>query len=350
MTESININSNRFNLPGMPSSLNKVDWDKIKSELGRNDYDSVKSGGKYSETSIGRALSGSVLDNSYLQKGLDKIFGTTVKETENFVQISGAKTLKPNKFSEEQLKVLKDNGFSEDVLKDLKTNGKAKLDYGTLDDLAAKTGSKDAVKELAKASGTKFEEVVSKEIVVGKSAFAESTTQKALNLGNSIAKKLGKNAMSEEAVISMSNKAGISVGKLGGLTAKSCKKIPVVGALLAAAFEIPEIISVTKEEGIGGGLKQVGRSGCSIGGGLAGAEVGAAIGTLICPGVGTVIGGLVGYAAGEFAGGKIGNLAFGKRKSETAATSTEISNGLVDASLESYITSTSYENPYSSMA
>lgn len=340
MAENI-LKINNLGLPSMSNVLNKDTLNTIISELGNNKFESVVEEGK-----LGSALSGKILDKNIVQKGFSNIFGTEIKETGKFVQISGTKTFTPQKLTAEQLKLLKDNGISDDVLKELTSTGKAKLEYSSMDDLATKIGGKDAVKNLAKASGTKIEEGISKEIIVGKSALAESTAQKALTLGNSVAKKLGKTALNEETVVKLSEKAGVSVGKLGGLTAKSCKKIPVAGALLAAAFEIPSIISATKEEGIGGGLKQVGRSTCSVGGGLAAAEVGAIIGTAICPGVGTLIGGIIGYAAGEFIGSKAGNLIFGKRKSATETAQSEITSNILDDNLANYISSPSYENPY----
>ncbi|MFJ2193975.1 hypothetical protein ACIOJE_39555 [Kitasatospora sp. NPDC087861] len=62
-------------------------------------------------------------------------------------------------------------------------------------------------------------------------------------------------------------------------------------------------------------LDVAGRNIGALAGGIYGAETGAAIGTMICPGAGTVVGGLVGGAVGAVAGSKIGSsIVSGGRK------------------------------------
>lgn len=68
------------------------------------------------------------------------------------------------------------------------------------------------------------------------------------------------------------------------------KNMPLIGALLTIAFEIPNVVKASKEQGIGQGIKEIGKAGVR----LAGGGIGAAIGSAICPGIGTCIGWMVG--------------------------------------------------------
>ena len=68
------------------------------------------------------------------------------------------------------------------------------------------------------------------------------------------------------------------------------KNMPLIGALMTIAFEIPNVVKASKEQGIGQGVKEVAKAGAR----LAGGGIGAAIGSAICPGIGTCIGWMVG--------------------------------------------------------
>ena len=68
------------------------------------------------------------------------------------------------------------------------------------------------------------------------------------------------------------------------------KNMPLIGALMTIAFEIPNVVKASKEQGIGQGIKEVAKAGAR----LAGGGIGAAIGSAICPGIGTCIGWMVG--------------------------------------------------------
>lgn len=85
------------------------------------------------------------------------------------------------------------------------------------------------------------------------------------------------------------------------------KNMPLIGALMTIAFEIPNVVKASKEQGIGQGVKEVAKAGAR----LAGGGIGAAIGSAICPGIGTIIG----WMAGEWLTSKV----VGKTYSEKVA-------------------------------
>lgn len=68
------------------------------------------------------------------------------------------------------------------------------------------------------------------------------------------------------------------------------KNMPLIGALMTIAFEIPNVVKATKEQGIGQGVKEVGKAAARLcGGGL-----GAAVGSAFFPPIGTIVGWMVG--------------------------------------------------------
>ena len=73
------------------------------------------------------------------------------------------------------------------------------------------------------------------------------------------------------------------------------KKMPLIGNLMLIAFELPNIIKATKEQGIGQGIAEVAKAGSRLGGAALGAAIGSAFGP---------IGSLVGWVAGEWLTGK----------------------------------------------
>lgn len=118
--------------------------------------------------------------------------------------------------------------------------------------------------------------------------------------------------------ISSLTKAGIKAGAKKGFFGKILggtkgffkglgKNMPLIGAAMTIAFEIPNIVKASKEQGIGQGVKEIGKAGAR----LAGGGIGAAIGSAICPGIGTMIG----WIAGEWLTSKV----VGKTYSEKVA-------------------------------
>ena len=94
------------------------------------------------------------------------------------------------------------------------------------------------------------------------------------------------------------------------------KKLPLVGAVLTVALELPNIVRAFKDGGFKAGMKEIGGAGVELGC-MAG---GAAIGSAICPGIGTAIGAVVGGIVGMFARGKTHSE---KKAEEEAAQQTQ---------------------------
>ena len=101
-------------------------------------------------------------------------------------------------------------------------------------------------------------------------------------------------------VIGSSTKAGYTAAKaagksgiLGGVKGffKGIgKKMPLIGNALLVAFELPNIIKATKEQGIAAGVKETVKAGARLGGAAIGAAIGAS--------VAGPIGGIAGWIAG----------------------------------------------------
>lgn len=86
------------------------------------------------------------------------------------------------------------------------------------------------------------------------------------------------------------------------------KNMPLIGALMTVAFEIPNVVKASKEQGIGQGVKETVKAGARLcGGGL-----GAAIGSAICPGIGTMIG----WMAGEWLTSKVVGKSYSEKIAE----------------------------------
>lgn len=86
------------------------------------------------------------------------------------------------------------------------------------------------------------------------------------------------------------------------------QKMPFIGAALTVLFELPNIWTATKEQGIGQGVKEVAKTGSR----LAGGAIGAAIGSAICPGIGSIIG----WVAGDWLTSKIVGKSYTENKME----------------------------------
>lgn len=106
---------------------------------------------------------------------------------------------------------------------------------------------------------------------------------------------------------------GTSVGSkswkgLKGVFKGMGKRMPLIGAVMALGFEIPNVIKsfTSPKGGVGTGVAETAKAGIRLGAFAGGAAAGAAIGTLICPGAGTVVGGIVGFLSGAI-GGMIGD-------------------------------------------
>jgi len=86
------------------------------------------------------------------------------------------------------------------------------------------------------------------------------------------------------------------------------KKMPLIGNILLVASYLPNIISATKEQGIGQGLIETGKSAARLGGAAAGAAIGTA--------VAGPIGSIVGFIAGEWLAGKVVGKDYTTKKAE----------------------------------
>jgi len=107
-------------------------------------------------------------------------------------------------------------------------------------------------------------------------------------------------------------KGGSKLGKFwGGVkgTLKGIgKKMPLIGNILLVASYLPNIVSATKEQGIGQGVIETGKSAVKLGGAAAGAAIGTA--------VAGPIGSIVGWIAGEWLAGKIVGKDYTTKKAE----------------------------------
>lgn len=138
-------------------------------------------------------------------------------------------------------------------------------------------------------------------------------------VGQGILSKLGGSA-------SFSTANGLTKATITGSTAaqvggKAMARIPVLGILIATAFEIPDIIDAFKN---GDGPQQLGRSAMNVACTTIGTAIGGALGTLIpIPGLGTVIGGFIGGMIGSAVGKFLGNAIFGKSKKDQMRDGTQ---------------------------
>ncbi len=110
-------------------------------------------------------------------------------------------------------------------------------------------------------------------------------------------------------------KAGTStLGKLGGGVKGFFKgigtKLPVIGSMLMLAFELPNIVKATANEGIVSGAAETVKAGAKLAGGLTGAAIGQAI--IPIP----LVGGLVGWLAGEWLASKVVGKSYSERQAQ----------------------------------
>lgn len=157
----------------------------------------------------------------------------------------------------------------------------------------------------------------------GFKALEKSVKEQSVNGG--FFKRLWTNLKSTPSAIKISAKDGYkaakAAGKSGiwggtkGLFKGIGKKLPFIGSALMVLFEIPNIITATKEQGIGQGVKETAKSAARLGG----AAVGAAIGTAVCP----VIGSLIGWVAGEWLTSKVVGKSYSEKKMEAEEQAAE---------------------------
>lgn len=95
-------------------------------------------------------------------------------------------------------------------------------------------------------------------------------------------------------------------GNIKGAFSAIGKKMPLIGSLMLVAFELPNIIKATANEGIVQGGAEVVKAGARIGG----ATLVAALGTAI----GGPIGGIVGFMVGDWLTSKIVGKSYSEKK------------------------------------
>ena len=116
------------------------------------------------------------------------------------------------------------------------------------------------------------------------------------------------------AVTKTGAKAGF-FGKLAGACKKGLGgKGTLFGALLLAAFEIPNIVRATKDQGLGQGALEAAKGAAKLGGFTLGSAIGAALLAPI-PG-GSIIGMIVGGLAGDWLVSKIVGKSYSEKKAE----------------------------------
>lgn len=91
------------------------------------------------------------------------------------------------------------------------------------------------------------------------------------------------------------------------------KRMPLIGTLMIAVTELPNIFSAFKDKGIVGGITETGKAGLRLGAGITGAALGQAL--IPIP----IVGGIVGYMAGDWLMSKF----TGKSHSEKKAAAEE---------------------------
>lgn len=151
-----------------------------------------------------------------------------------------------------------------------------------------KAGAKAIVKdsEAAAAKGGNFFKRVYKGLKTTPSAVA-----KGAKVGSRAAKIAGKSSF---------------LGGLKGSLKAIGKRMPLIGSALCVAFEIPNIWSAAKDEGIGTALKETGKAVARLAGGAAGATLGTFLGG--------PLGSIAGFAAGEWLVGKLTGDTYSDKK------------------------------------
>lgn len=131
------------------------------------------------------------------------------------------------------------------------------------------------------------------------------------------------------------------LGGLKGLFKGLGKNMPFLAAASMILFELPNIWSATKEQGVGQGVAEVAKAGTRLAGGAAGA----AIGSALLPGIGTI----AGWIAGEWLTSKIVGKSYSEKKAEAEMKAQEELAAQQEAQQAAYqtpFTGTDPSNPY----
>lgn len=242
-----------------------------------------------------------------LKEGVSSIFDGGVKKGVQNIYQNGEKFALGYDYTNIAGKAIKDKGkmtkeLYEQAIRNLESQG---LDVSTN---ATKKLIGKEMQTIAKTKGIKLTESVGKEALekAGKEIVEEG--------GKKVIKEVGEKTVEK----------GFK-GLLKGFT----KKIPLIGCLVTAGFEIPNIYNAFKEGGAKAGWSQVCKSVGSVAGDLGGMAIGATIGSAVFPPIGTFVGGIIGSmvggSIGGAAGGAAGKLITGTTPEEAKQTQQETS-------------------------
>lgn len=163
------------------------------------------------------------------------------------------------------------------------------------------TGSETARAAMKSTKGSIFSK-----IKAGTKAVVKESEAAAKNGG--FFKRLGKNIVNLPKDLNAARKAGVSAAKaagksgfmggLKGLGKGFVSKMPLINSLLMIGLELPNVVSATKEEGIGAGLKEAGKATLRLAGGA----------------IGSVFGGMLGFIGGEWVVSKLTGDTYSEKK------------------------------------
>ncbi len=163
------------------------------------------------------------------------------------------------------------------------------------------TGSETARAAMKSTKGSIFSK-----IKAGTKAVVKESEAAAKNGG--FFKRLGKNIVNLPKDMNAARKAGVSAAKaagksgfmggLKGLGKGFVSKMPLINSLLMIGLELPNVVSATKDEGIGAGLKEAGKATLRLAGGA----------------IGSVFGGMLGFIGGEWAVSKLTGDTYSEKK------------------------------------
>jgi hypothetical protein len=189
-----------------------------------------------------------------------------------------------------------------------------------------------------------------------------SEKQIAAGFGGKAAKEALKTGGMEAAQVAMKGGSGGLFGKIGGLFGKmnpvaavkgkigkvagKLLKFPIIGSVLETIFANQDIANIISEGGKKSDIyKAIGVRGGEAIGGIGGAALGAAVGSVI-PGPGTLIGGILGDGLGRWVGSSLvealGAEGFGKTIASTFGYDKDIETGIKGGKIEAkdYVIST----------
>lgn len=100
------------------------------------------------------------------------------------------------------------------------------------------------------------------------------------------------------------------LGKLKAVGGQLWKRMPLIGGIMMVAFELPNIFSAFKDNGLVGGITEIAKSGSRLVGSMAGFAVGQAL--IPIP----IVGGLIGAIGGDWLVSKITGKSHTEKKAE----------------------------------